>query len=646
MFTYESLNQGHREIRLVRFVPSVVSVNGPGDLPETISLELRHVSLNDDITYAALSYTWGSARDAIEISLNGARLYITKNLRTALQRFRDDRLDSWLWIDAICIDQSNSSEKAWQVIEMREIFSRASVVYIWLGLGCAESDFAMDFVSRLGPTALACDAAILWNNTTMKEEVSCYIEKRVASQDFDDALRAPSLLKAGISNILMRDYWHRIWTFQELALSKEAVVSVGTRSVALEIFDATFTAIWYCLKSRLYSMCPKWEQFGSGLGLNLYRIKGLDIHRYLRQSLAPTTMRLADVLWETCGAPDRPHYTATDPRDILFGLLGVLPQEQAKGLRVDYSKSFVQVFTVLTRTLISDGDKDRSSFHLDWCNPGETTGSLPTWVPDWREVGMYGVRVYPINHRQTFNATDGMLQPTPALSSECDCSKILRRVGCRVDEITEVMQPPEWIQVTAYDPSWIKDADSWFHSIATFVELGPESGPHEDYVWRTIMRNELHKNIRIPRQNRVAMDDGTLGLCRKIMRLEYIDAGNLTEDEAEFIRNGPLQMGFGSALGALSDQQVASFASLWRQVLGSQNRDRTLFKTAKGMLGLGHVAVEAGDTVTLLWGVCSPIILRGRDHGGFYFHGDAYVDGIMQGEYLATSPTNEEFSIY
>lgn len=69
----------------------------------------------------------------------------------------------------------------------------------------------------------------------------------------------------------------------------------------------------------------------------------------------------------------------------------------------------------------------------------------------------------------------------------------------------------------------------------------------------------------------------------------------------------------------------------------------------KGMFGLGHVAVRSGDVVTLLWGFKSPIILRPRDEsegGGYTFVGDAYVDGIMYGEFLETSPAHEDFEIY
>lgn len=75
-------------------------------------------------------------------------------------------------------------------------------------------------------------------------------------------------------------------------------------------------------------------------------------------------------------------------------------------------------------------------------------------------------------------------------------------------------------------------------------------------------------------------------------------------------------------------------------------RGRNLFKTQQGMLGLGHKSVQAGDTVTLLLGVHSPIVLRSRCEGGFTFVGDAYMDGIMQGKFLQTNPVEEEFVIY
>ncbi|KAF4995280.1 hypothetical protein FGRMN_5245 [Fusarium graminum] len=522
----------------------------------------------------------------------------------------------------------------------------------------------MDFISRIGPTAHSYDIANLWNKIATRLEIDSYFKQQSRHQDTDgrtasesklgpffwellneDALLAPSPLITGIRNILQRDYWHRIWIIQEVTLAKEALVVVGTKSLSLELFEATFTAIWYCIRSGLRLMHPKGDGFCKGLSLILYEIKSLYTRHHLRQTPTAQPLRLVDVLWETGAAPGRPHYSATDPRDILFGLLGILTEEQARGIRVDYTKSVAEVFTALTRDMMTCANDDYVSFNLDFCNPGESTGYLPTWVPDWRKIGMWGVRTYRINYSGMYKATGRLSGRGRALSAKGNAN-VLHCFGCQVDEITDVMHPPEWVQTTPYEPSWLEDPDDWFRSIATFTGLGSESGPGEDYIWRTITHYTPPALTRIPPQDRTSIIKGTRTLRRKIMRLQDVDAKSLTDQEIKFIYHGPLYNNFGHNSGVLDEEQVTWFAINWRQSLSCQNRNRTLFKTSKGMLGLGHVGVEVGDIVSLIWGVSSPIVLRQRRSGGLYFCGDAYVDGIMQGEYLENNPAEKEFCIY
>ncbi|KAH7224386.1 uncharacterized protein BKA55DRAFT_545969 [Fusarium redolens] len=65
-----------------------------------------------------------------------------QSLRTALMHLQNCRLDDQdrcLWVDAICINQSDVSERTHQVGMMREIYSTASRVLIYLGIGDAGS---------------------------------------------------------------------------------------------------------------------------------------------------------------------------------------------------------------------------------------------------------------------------------------------------------------------------------------------------------------------------------------------------------------------------------------------------------------------------------------------------------------------------
>jgi hypothetical protein len=54
--------------------------------------------------------------------------------------------------------------------------------------------------------------------------------------------------------------------------------------------------------------------------------------------------------------------------------------------------------------------------------------------------------------------------------------------------------------------------------------------------------------------------------------------------------------------------------------------------TKKGFFGWAHARAEQGDHLFLLRGCSVPVILRAREEGGYTVVGDAYVEGIMDGE--------------
>jgi hypothetical protein len=49
---------------------------------------------------------------------------------------------SRLWIDAVCIDQGNLEERNQQVAQMRDIYTNAKSVIVWLGLAQSQEELA------------------------------------------------------------------------------------------------------------------------------------------------------------------------------------------------------------------------------------------------------------------------------------------------------------------------------------------------------------------------------------------------------------------------------------------------------------------------------------------------------------------------
>lgn len=53
-----------------------------------------------------------------------------------------------IWIDSICINQSDNIEKAGQIPLMGDIFSTAETVYIWLDEGNDQSVKAINYIKN------------------------------------------------------------------------------------------------------------------------------------------------------------------------------------------------------------------------------------------------------------------------------------------------------------------------------------------------------------------------------------------------------------------------------------------------------------------------------------------------------------------
>lgn len=137
---FHSLDPEKKEIRLLKILASVE----PGAM---IECELSVVSLDLQPAYKALSYVWGQADvDTATVYLNGSRFTVTKNLNRALLRLRGQQISTPVWIDALCIDQSNLQERTLQVQLMRRIYEQSLETIVYLGE--YEPDAASEWYTR------------------------------------------------------------------------------------------------------------------------------------------------------------------------------------------------------------------------------------------------------------------------------------------------------------------------------------------------------------------------------------------------------------------------------------------------------------------------------------------------------------------
>ncbi|OTA97989.1 hypothetical protein M426DRAFT_31926, partial [Hypoxylon sp. CI-4A] len=104
----------------------------PGIEDEPIECRLVVRNLYDDGILEALSYVWGKDMAPEPITVDHKSFKVTKNLYGILPNLRRPDTTREIWVDAICINQTDTTEKTEQVKLMREIYTRAKSTVIWL----------------------------------------------------------------------------------------------------------------------------------------------------------------------------------------------------------------------------------------------------------------------------------------------------------------------------------------------------------------------------------------------------------------------------------------------------------------------------------------------------------------------------------
>lgn len=196
-YSYSPLPDDH--IRLIRILP-----HGSGDAP--IECEIQHHSLialrKGPHPYEALSYVWGSPDMPYRAYIPTGYIPLTQNLHSALRRLRDTSLPRVLWVDAVCINQTNTDEREAQVRRMAEIYARGSRVVIWLEdpVGAVLPITAEEGDSKTGVSA----------ENTSRSADALEILGRVANGESLEVLTEESA-KSSLLDLFQRSWFSRVW---------------------------------------------------------------------------------------------------------------------------------------------------------------------------------------------------------------------------------------------------------------------------------------------------------------------------------------------------------------------------------------------------------------------------------------------------
>lgn len=91
-----------------------------GSVYELVKCALTAWPLDTAPSFYAVSYTWGEPSDLAVIVIDAKCRTVRRSCEYVLQQAYASGVDTYYWIDAICIDQTNTNEKNYQVAMMGE----------------------------------------------------------------------------------------------------------------------------------------------------------------------------------------------------------------------------------------------------------------------------------------------------------------------------------------------------------------------------------------------------------------------------------------------------------------------------------------------------------------------------------------------
>lgn len=345
----------------------------PGKTAQVVTCKTEIHSIDSLVKFETLSYVWGDPNITETIICDGQLLQVTKNLHDALiqlRAFDGIRAGSPIWIDAICINQKDEVEKTRQVRMMGEIYSKSSLVYIWLG---TQFDGAEDSLRGL-QLILSIDKAIISNKFESKEELSL-----VVYQLFKEFIKTNGLDEfmtwMEVWRIFMKGWFRRIWVVQESLLSPANRVLCGPCITEISILFRVASALTPA-RSLGMAMAP----FATGIDTPIpAKLSAPGFAEISFRYEASKDIKLHELVHETFA------FDSTDPRDRIFALVGLASDVEPRTF-IDYALDARTVHINLAKNALNAyklGDWGFLNF-LTFVRPYKVDSKLelPSWAPD------------------------------------------------------------------------------------------------------------------------------------------------------------------------------------------------------------------------------------------------------------------------
>lgn len=599
-------------------------------------------------SYEAVSYAWDrSEREERRSKLNlGDRRYIrlSSGLHGMLLHLRLPDRNRKLWIDQICINQKDATEKSSQVAIVRSIYSEATCTIVWLGSKFDTDNESLEVFKSFEPLRTEAvrrmDLDMAKTPPTSREEtfaslirdLECLGDVGIAALDKLTSQKE-AMLKA--SNFYTHRWFGRLWPLQEIVVSSHVLMQCGNDTVAWQYVG--FFASLFLVHCRRMSI-PASAKRGLEAAVVIYWHQLKDVDHFPLFDLLLTVRK----------------FDTTEMVDKIYGILGLSDeyhdaeksQPSNTPLAVNYSTSYRDLYTKIVRYVM----QRNASLEILACVENHCcfNDHLPSWVPDWNDWGQGGPSFWLHNAPEHLNFCAGPLATANILGSTTTSSDELAVRGAIVDRVVEVRTHihPDYYQSypTLKELAWDRLVD-WVH--ASMPDLSTSTEAHEAILQQCV----TFTAGRIYPGNTISAVTFPGNVADRHTDIQAHKANYCALVERVLSHVNRPRSGSWKMLEIAMNETLKSYGKeanpgAYAEDLTTYTWKRTLLRTANGRIALGPQVSQPGDLIAVLHGGRVPFLMQEREgiEKRYRLVGACYVNGIMYGECREqVEKTNEEF---
>ncbi|KAH6655924.1 heterokaryon incompatibility protein-domain-containing protein [Truncatella angustata] len=574
-------------------------VSGQGQLRGRI----RRATIGDAPPFVAISHVWGDRKFDRSIHLDSGcgvkYAQISPNLEAlltkllcldsaALPQLWEEGSKLLLWVDMICINQIDVGEKASQIPLMRNIYSQARSVLIWINEDSSHVHHAFRYLRQI-----ITDLTVVDTNRSVLFDPKGW-----------DAIK----------HLLNCDWFHRRWVLQESVVPKDAVFLCGSEVMPIkDLFDGVDVVIGMLLARPQELKVLHVAHVGSVRPVLALR----ELKKRYASASSPSTL-----LWLL----EHFRFTRTTlAHDQIYSLLGLCSPDEVAGNPIRYDlepedvyktfvASHVQLYTNLEFLGLCTPAQRDNLWSGPLNNPISRPFGGPSWVPNWHSGRLrrcLGLSSLDPNV-QFFNASNTLpttmsFQGNELIVSGVQLDKI-RVFGnfCQHDQRSELSNTNSRLFQQYFD----------FWMTATGVPM-----PYKD---RQCMAETFTRTLSLLG---IYLDPVPSPIDIPDMFCRWCSDSILGRRLAEY----------GLKPNSASDGNGQKAFIRMKRLMSWDP-----FITKGGYIGLAREQCRVGDEIWLIGGCSVPLILSPQtENPGYYrVNGEVFIDGFMFGEKASTIVSN------